>query len=50
MLNLVAFLHKRLVSWKLKGKAGIEPRSVHARRRKKAVAAELAALYNKWQL
>ena len=49
MLNLVAFLHKRLVLWKLKRRAGIKPRSVDAGR-KKAVAAELAALFNKWQL
>lgn len=49
MLKLVAFLHKRLVLWKLKRKAGIKPRSVDAGRRKKAVAAELAALFNKWQ-
>ena len=50
MLNLVAFLNKRLVSWKLKRKAEIKPRSVDAGRRKKVVAAELAALLNKWQL
>ena len=43
-------LNKRLVLWKLKQKARIKPRSVDAGRRKKAVATELAALFNKWQL